>query len=81
MVFEITVDEMINIYYDVIKLNSGIENIRYKEYYDKLDFINKKNDRNKLLTKINYLLESKDTIKFNVNINLLIDSIIVNLGG
>ncbi|MBQ8219332.1 MAG: hypothetical protein IJZ79_06220 [Bacilli bacterium] len=74
-------DVMINIYYDVIKINSGITDIDYDRYYDKLVYISNKNDRGKLLSKLNYLLEVKDVIKFNVNINLLIDSVIINLGG
>ena len=31
--------------------------------------------------KINYLLNAKEKIKYNVNINLLLDDLIVNIGG
>jgi hypothetical protein len=34
-----------------------------------------------ILNKINILVEYKDSIKFNVNSNLLIDSIIISIGG
>ena len=37
--------------------------------------------QDKLLRIINYLLEARDSIKFNVNINLLMDSVVVNVGG
>lgn len=74
-------DEMVNIYYDIIKLKSGIISVRYDKYYNELVNISNINDIEKLLLKLNYLLEVKDTIKFNVNINLLVDNIIINLGG
>ena len=34
-----------------------------------------------ILYKINYLLNIKDSIKYNVNVNLLFDSVIINVGG
>ena len=40
-----------------------------------------KSDKRKLLSKINYLIFAKDSIKYNVNMQLLIDSVVVNLGG
>ena len=43
--------------------------------------IAKKNAQNKIIDKINILIKMKDRIKNNVNINLLIDSLIVSIGG
>ena len=40
-----------------------------------------KNSLDDILNKINILVEYKDSIKFNVNSNLLIDSVIIGLGG
>ena len=37
--------------------------------------------QNDLLNKINILVEYKDSIKFNVNSNLLMDSLIISIGG
>lgn len=74
-------DILIDMYYDLVKLKIGISKIKYSKYYDKLcEFVNK-NTLNVLLEKLNYLLEAKDSIKFNVNINLLMDSVVINVGG
>ena len=40
-----------------------------------------KNSIFSLLKKIDYLCNAKDTIKNNVNMNLLIDSVIIGIGG
>ena len=41
----------------------------------------KNNDIDSVLRKINILIDSKDSIKFNVNSNLLMDSVIISIGG
>lgn len=72
-------DIMINLYYDILKL------YLYSQKLDELDEnkleIYKRNDKDKILGKINYLIEAKDSIKYNVNSSLLIDSLVVNIGG
>ena len=77
MVFDI----MIDIYYDVLKINNGFDSIKYTSYYDELSRISKMNSQAMLLDKIDYLITCKDSIKTNVNSNLLIDSLIVRFGG
>lgn len=74
-------DMMVDIYYDMVKIKSDMKNIKYMEHVDKLRLIADKNDTNRLLEKINYLIMSKDSIKFNVNVNLLMDGVIINIGG
>ena len=74
-------DNMVDIYYDIIKVEIGKRNIKYKEYYDVFFDISSKNNHEVLLEKINYLVMAKDSIKYNVNSNLLVDSVVVNLGG
>lgn len=74
-------DKMIDMYYDILKILSGNQKITFNEYFKELKAIASKNDQAKILNKINILLELKDTIKNNVNINLLIDSLIVRVGG
>jgi len=41
----------------------------------------KKNDTTTIINKINFLIDAKDSVKYNVNINLLVDSIILGIGG
>ena len=74
-------DKMIDMYYDIMKISADIVNIKYSDYFDILKKIADKNTTVLLLKKINYLTEAKDRIKYNVNINLLIDSVIVKIGG
>lgn len=74
-------DKIINIYYDIMKINVGEKNICFSNYYDKLKVISDKNSIVSINNKINYLIKAKGLIKNNININLLIDSVIVKIGG
>ncbi len=74
-------DKLIDMYYDMLKILSNNDKIKNIDYYEKLKVLALKNNKNMLLDKINTLLELKDTIKNNVNINLLIDSLILRIGG
>ena len=74
-------DRMIDIYYDVMKILSGSKNIKCSMWEDKILEFSGKNNLEGILKKINILLEAKDSIKFNVNSNLLMDSLIISIGG
>ena len=74
-------DKMIDMYYDILKIFYGSKEIIFSEYYNDLQEIADKNTVDKILNKMSILLEKKDTIKNNVNINLLIDSLIISIGG
>ena len=77
----IVFDLMIDIYYDIMKVLLGSKEIKCKIIEDKIIELSKLNNLDKILEKINILIEAKDSIKFNVNSNLLIDSIIISIGG
>lgn len=74
-------DKMIDMYYDIMKICAGNVNVKFKKYVDVFSQIAKNNTINIILDKINYIVVAKDLIKNNVNINLLIDNLIVNIGG
>ena len=74
-------DIMIDIYYDMIRLITKSGNIKYENWFGKISEYVKLNSLENLLKKINILIEAKDSIKFNVNSNLLLDSVIVRIGG
>ena len=74
-------DKVIDIYYDIMKIEIKAKEIKYQKYYDVLEKFALKNEKENILKKINYLVMAKDMIKYNVNVNLLVDSVIVNLGG
>lgn len=74
-------DIMIDIYYDMMKVIIGNKSIKCYKLVDKISEFAKLNNLNGVLEKINILLEAKDSVKFNVNSNLLIDSVIISIGG
>lgn len=74
-------DKMIDMYYDIMKINTGNKLIKFNNYLDILINIASKNTNNEILNKINFLVDAKETVKNNVNVNLLVDSVIINIGG
>ena len=74
-------DKMVDIYYDIIKKINDVSDIKYSKYIDILSNIASKNKIEEIINKINYLITLKDSIKNNVNCNLLIDDLVINLGG
>ena len=64
-----------------MKICIGNFDIKYKDYVDDFREIADKNDCQSLLNKLDILVKYKDAIKKNVNVNLLIDSLIVSIGG
>lgn len=74
-------DIIIDMYYDILSICVGKENVKYFKYKDFFKELLKNNTMSSLLKKIDILIEAKDSIKFNVNSSLLMDSIIVSIGG
>jgi len=74
-------DKMIDIYYDMMKVKNGNNNIKCINWIDEIKDMSVKNSLDDILNKINILIEYKDSIKFNVNSNLLMDSLIISIGG
>ena len=74
-------DKMIDIYYNIMKIS--IDETKSKEIknYDDLLLISRKYKNIDIIRKINYLIELKDRVRYNVNCNLLIDDLIVSIGG
>ena len=77
----IVFDRMIDIYYDVMKVLIGNKDIKCNMWNDNIYQFANKNNIDGIIKKINILMESKDSIKFNVNSNLLMDSVVINIGG
>ena len=74
-------DRMIDIYYDVMKILIGNKDIKCGMWEDKIYQFANNNNIDGIIKKINILMEAKDSIKFNVNSNLLMDSVVINIGG
>ncbi|MBQ7140755.1 MAG: hypothetical protein IJO32_04560 [Bacilli bacterium] len=69
------------IYMDVLnlKLKNNIET--FKEYKEQIQNIEKTNDLNELFRKINLIIDVNDKLKYNVNINMLMDKFIIEFSG
>ena len=74
-------DIILDFYYDILKVSYGNENLKYSIYSDEFKELAKNNSNDNLIKKIELILKYKDAIRYNVNVNLLIDSFIVSFGG
>lgn len=77
---EMAYEIMINYYKDILnyKLNQPLEIF---EIDDNVKNIEKNNTQEEICYKINKLVELKELIKYNINLNLLMDKLITNLEG
>lgn len=77
---EMAYDIMINYYKDILnyKLKKPLEIF---EINDNIKMINEKNKQDEICDKINKLVELKGLIKYNINLNLLMDKLIITLEG
>lgn len=72
--------QIISLYYmDVINYNCGHKLNIFDKYENNIKEIANKNNVNQLIDKINIVLELKDLIKYNINISLLMDKLILRL--
>jgi len=78
----VVIDNIITMYYDILKLLIDRDgDLHFEEYRDEFYKIALRNELKGIIDKIRCLVEVKDSIKFNVNSNLLVDKIIFNVGG
>lgn len=74
-------DIMILYYRDILSQKVGQIPIIFKNDYDNIVKIALKNSDYEIVNKISKILEAKQKIKNNINLNLLMDSLIINLEG
>ena len=72
---------MILFYYDVIRYISKHSLIFFSDYSDFINTVAEKNDIIKLCQKIECLDDARNDIRYNLNINLLIDKLIIDMCG
>lgn len=74
-------DVMIMYYREILNsfLHRKIE--LFHDYQTDIAFIKSKNTLNSLCTKLNILTEFKEKVKYNANVNLLMDKLIIELEG
>lgn len=74
-------DLMKLVYVESLKQKNGIKISYLDRYSDLLKKIAKINNNEQLIKKINIIIKNIEKLYYNININLLIDSIIIELGG
>lgn len=77
----LVIDLWINFYYDILKLKTDNNNIFFVEYVEDLKYILKLHNYDEILDKLNILIEAKSNLKYNLNLNLFVDKIIIDLVG
>lgn len=75
------VDLLINFYYDVLKLKCGRDNLFYCDYVDSLNNVVTINSIESIIHKLNVCIDTFEMLKCNLNVNLLIDNMVLELGG
>ena len=72
---------LINLYLDAIRYKTGVNVNFYKDKIDVINIICSYNNLDKLTRKINVLIDTKNNLKRNLNVNLLIDKLIMDMCG
>lgn len=67
-------------YLDTLKNKAGSKVEIFNNYLDKVELCSKKNTISNLIYKINKIIYFIERIKYNLNLNLLMDSFIIELG-
>lgn len=78
---DIAIDLLIRFYYDVLRKKVGKESIFF---IDKIELINTLSSSNKMesiIKKIEILIDNKEILKYNLNLNLFINKVLIELGG
>jgi len=78
---QIAFDVIIHIYNDALHLKNGMELLIFKEKKELIYKIVQKNSNNTIEKKLKTFIYFRDLIKYNLNISLLIDKLIIDLEG
>ena len=62
-----------------LKLKNSIET--FKDYQEQIQNIEQENDLKTLFRKINLIIDVNDKLKYNVNVNMLMDKFIIEFSG
>lgn len=75
------IELMVRFYYDVLRYKCGLKTLCFNDYIDNIVFVSNSNNFDVLYNKINYLEDINSSMKFNLNINLMIDKLIIDMSG
>ncbi len=77
----IAFDLMIKFYYDVLRYKLNLKSLLFSDFIEIIKDISNNNDITKICNKIGLLDSAMYNIKYNLNINLLIDKLIIDMCG
>lgn len=77
----LAVEILINLYYDIVRFKNGLNPIYFVDVTDSFSEIANSNTTNNLIRKIEVLDKIKNDLKYNLNVNLLIDRMIIEMCG
>lgn len=72
---------LINLYYDIVRFKNGLELIYFENEKDLINDIASSNTTENLVRKIEILDKIKNDFKYNLNVNLLVDRMIIEMCG
>ena len=72
---------LICFYEDVLKYKCGINSLFFKDRIEEISRVSEMNDIEKISKKLEILVFVISNIKYNLNINLLIDKLIIDMCG
>lgn len=72
---------LINVYLDSLRYKSNLNVIFFGDKIDSIKFISDSNSMDKLINKLDIIIDSRESIKKNLNIFLLIDKMIIDMCG
>lgn len=74
-------NDILFVYDDVLHYKMGISLDYYEKYQDYIKKISEKNDIKMIKRKINTIVDAIDNIKYNQNVRLIIDKLIIDMSG
>lgn len=78
---DIALDLWINFYYDILMFINNKNIVFFVDYTDEINNISKGNNQSSLLNKLEVLIIAKSKLKYNLNLNLFVDKLIIDLVG
>ena len=71
---------LVNFYYDILKKTCGFSNYYFNDYLDLIDFVSNNNSLDDIINKIEVCYTKYDDLRYNLNVNLLVDDMLIRLG-
>ena len=70
---------IVNFYYDILKCKYELGNYFFSGYDDIIDTISNNNKTSSIINKINICINKIEELKYNLNVNLLLDDMLIKL--